>query len=85
MAKRRYSAHIVLRDEREECRETLSEVTAKSIREGGNEVAGGRDEHRVIFGLVFWGLLLFILIWVLLAYRFLVEDLVCDGANRLQT
>lgn len=65
--------------------EGLCKVCAKGIRKRRREVAGRRDENRVIFRCILRGFLELILVGILLAHSLLVQDLHRDVRDGIQT
>lgn len=76
--------HVVLGNQGEECAERLREVGSDRVCQSGYEVASRGDEDRVVLCLIFRGFLFGILVGILLAECFLLENLNCDVADFVQ-
>lgn len=66
--------YVVFHNERVEGLEERSEGGTEGGSESGNEIPSGSDEHRVVFCSFFRGFLVLVLIRILLADGFLLED-----------
>lgn len=82
---KRTISHVVFGNQGEESREGLGELGTECSSNGSNEVTSRGDQDRIIFCGIFSSLLVLILVWILLAERFLFQDLdgnVAEGFRR---
>lgn len=70
----KWATYVVFYNERVEGLEERSEGGTEGGRESGNEIPSGSDKHRVVFRGFFRCFLGFVLIRILLADGFLLED-----------